>query len=572
MTQPVADRRARSGHANPFVILLVVLSATFVQLLDISIVNVAIPSIQRELHATYGQVQLVLVLYQLGFACTLITGARLGDIYGRRRLFIIGMAGFTIASAICGAAPSPVVLILGRLVQGVFSGMMFPQVLSVIQVTFAPRDRGRAFGIFGATIGLATIAGPLVGGSLIQLNIAGLDWRLIFYVNLPIGIAALFGAWTLLNESTSPDAPRLDIPGVLLITIALLLLVFPVTEGRDRGWPWWIFVLLAASVPMFALFALYERRRTARNRSPLIVMSLFSDRAFRSGLVLSAVFFAGIPAFFFTFSVYLQVGQGFSALDAGLTTFPFAFGSALGSTLSDRFAQRLGRGVLVVGVCMLLAGMVGVWLAVTTTGAHPHRYDFAGPFLVCGIGLGFFIAPVVNLILAGIHAEGAGSASGVLSTAQQIGGATGVAVIGVILFGLVGFHAGSAVADVRPELNRHLVALGVPTDVRSHIDTAFARCFTDRANANDPTSTPPSCAAAQRTLAATQLSPAISRGISALVGPNGSVTRTAIARDFSRAYRETVLYELFIFLAALAIVPLLPRPTRTQLPPPAAAA
>ena len=543
------------------------------QLVDISIVNVAIPSIQRELHASYGQIQLVLVLYQLGFAATLITGARLGDIYGRKRLFMIGMAGFTTASAVCGAAPSPEVLIIGRLVQGIFSGLMFPQVLSVIQVTFAPRDRGKAFGIFGATIGIATIAGPLLGGTLIELDIAGLDWRTIFYVNVPIGIAALIGAWFLLDESKAPDAPRLDIPGVFIITAALLLLIYPITIGRDRGWPWWVFVMILASLPLFAFFVAYERRRTRRHQSPLIVMSLFDDRAFRVGLVLSFAFFAGIPAFFFTFSVYLQIGQGFGPLRAGLTTLPFAFGAAVGSTLSDRLTRRLGKRVLSLGVSLLIVGMVGVWLTVTTVGVHPHQYDFIPAFLVCGLGLGFFIAPVITIILAGIHAEGAGSASGVLSTAQQVGGALGVAIIGVVLFGLVGFHAGSAIDDVSAQLDQQLTAIGVPAEARTAIESSFATCFTDRANATDPAAIPDSCKAAQQALT-TVTSPQQAEAVLGVVGPDGSVTNAAIAHDFSRAYRETVLYELFVFGLALLIIQRLPdvdpRAMAGHGPPPAA--
>jgi EmrB/QacA subfamily drug resistance transporter len=549
----------KRGHHNPYVVLVVVLSALFVQLVDVSIVNVAIPSIQKELHASYGAIQLVIVLYQVGFACLLITAGRLGDIYGRRRIFIIGMTGFTIASAICGAAPNEITLVLGRFVQGAFSGLMFPQVLSVIQVTFAPRDRGKAFGILGATIGLATIAGPLLGGSLIAWNPAGLDWRTIFYVNVPIGIAALFGAIRLLGESTAPDAPRLDIPGVAIITVALLAFILPITEGRDRGWPLWLLAMLFASIPLFVVFVVYERRRTDQHKSPLILMSLFRDRAFTVGLLLSFVVFAGVPPFFFSFSIYIQIGIGFSALGAGLATFPFAVGSASGATLSDRLTKRLGTRILALGLAILVSGMIGVLLTARAVGTHPHAYQFVPALVVCGIGFGFFVAPVVNIILAGIHSEGAGSASGVLSTFQMMGGAVGVAVVGVVLFGLVGTNGAHAAAAVEPKLRSELSALRVPAEAQRVIEASFRRCFVDRAKEKDPTTVPPSCAQAQALADRSPLPEPAKQRIRALIGPNGTITREAIARDFSVSFQETLLYEIFVFSLGLLIVFRLPQ-------------
>jgi EmrB/QacA subfamily drug resistance transporter len=564
----------KRGHHNPYVVLVVVLSALFVQLVDVSIVNVAIPSIQQELHASYGSIQLVLVLYQVGFACVLITAGRLGDIYGRRRIFIIGMTGFTIASAICGAAPNETTLVLGRFVQGAFSGIMFPQVLSVIQVTFAPRDRGKAFGILGATIGLATIMGPLLGGTLIAWNPAGLDWRTIFYVNVPIGIAALVGAVRLLGESTAPDAPRLDLPGVAIITLALLAFILPITEGRDRGWPLWLDLLLLASIPLFVIFVRYERQRTEQRKSPLVLMSLFRDRAFTVGLILSFVVFAGVPPFFFSFSVYVQVGMGFSALGAGLTTFPFALGSALGSTQSDRLTKKLGTRVLGLGLAILVSGMIGVLLTVHAVGTHPHAYQFVPAMITCGIGFGFFVAPVINIILAGIHSEGAGSASGVLSTVQMMGGAVGVAVIGVIFFGLLSTNGDRAAQAVEPKLRSELSRLQLPADAEQAIEASFRQCFVDRANEKDPTTVPPSCQEAQAVAKQSPLPEEDKAGIAALIGPNGTITREGIAHDFSRSFQETLLYEIFVFSLGLLIVFRLPQvnPSKLEVPADASAA
>ena len=225
-----------------------VLIASFMILLDISIVNVAIPSVQRDLGATYAEIQWVLAGYQLAYAVVLITGGRLGDIFGRKRLFIIGVSGFTIASLICGLAPSPIALIAARVLQGLMAALMYPQVLSVIQVSFPPRERGAAFGVFGGVIGVASISGPLLGGLLIQADIHvgghALLWRPIFLVNLPIGIGAVVAAFIFLRESRAPSAPRLDIPGVVLATIGLFLIAFPLVEGRDAGWPLWAYLML----------------------------------------------------------------------------------------------------------------------------------------------------------------------------------------------------------------------------------------------------------------------------------------------------------------------------------------
>ncbi len=548
-----ADFPARAGADRPGVVLAIVLSATFMQLVDISIVNTAIPSIQRDLGASYAAIQLIVVVYQLAFACTLITAARLGDIYGRRRLFLIGMVGFTLASAVCGAAPNPTALVLARLVQGFMSGLMFPQVLAVIQVTFPPRERGRAFGILGAVIGLATILGPLLGGLLIQLNLGGLDWRTIFYVNVPIGIVAVVTAFCFLGESRAPNADRLDLPGVALVTTGLLLLVYPLAEGRDRGWPAWLLAMLALSVPVLAAFAAYEVIKTRRNDSPLVWMDLFQDRAFRTGLLLSLVFFLGLPTFFFTFSLYLQIGQGYSALGAGLTGFCFAVGSGVASSRSDRMARRLGNDVLKVGCAVLAVGMALVLLTVHLAGTHPHGYQFIPALLVAGSGLGLFIAPVTNIILAGIHSRAAGSASGVLSTAQQIGGALGVAVVGVLFFSLIGVNAAASSDKVAHELRRELVALRVPGPAVDGIVAGFSHCFIDRAHEKDPGKQPPSC----RQVAAAGVPPEVGRRVAAVV--QARAAPRAMAETFSTSFQEVLIYEIAIFLLAFGVVFALPR-------------
>ena len=533
----VTTTAERKSEIHPNAVLAIVLTAVFMNLLDISIVNVAIPSIQKDLTASFAEIQLVLAGYQLAFACLLITGGRLGDIYGRKRLFILGMAVFTLGSLGCGVSGSPTLLILFRIVQGAGAGLMVPQVLSTIQVTIPPRDRGRAFGLFGATIGIATILGPLVGGALISLNLFGTDWRMIFLVNIPVGIASITAAFRLLPETVAPDAPRLDIPGALVVTLGLFLVVYPLTEGREKGWPVWLVAMVVAAVPVLWAFVAVQRRKTAANASPLVLMTLFGNQSFRVGLVVSLVFFAGIPAFFFTFGLYLQIGLGFSALHAGLTGFPFALGTAIASSQSDRITKRIGTNILRFGAGLLSLSMVILIGAVHHFGTGITSWDIAPFLLLSGLGLGCFVAPLTNLILAGIHGREAGSASGVLTTGQQVGGALGVAVVGIVFFGLLSSHASAAAHAARTRL-----PAAVPATVASH----FEGCFVTQSKAPDPSVTPAGCGIPTGTPATIQ----------AAFGRAAAYGRRV---DFVHAFERTLLYEVGVFLLAALLVTFLPR-------------
>ena len=544
-------RAASRGEQHPFLVLSIVLTAVFVQLLDVSIVNVAVPSIQRDIGASFAAVQLVLAGYQLAFACLLITGARLGDIFGRKRLFLAGMTTFTVASALCGLAPNATTLVLARILQGLGSGLMFPQVLAVIQVTIPAKDRGKAFGIFGATIGIATILGPLLGGLLISANLFGTDWRAIFLVNIPIGLLALVAAVLELPDSKAPDSPKLDIPGALLISSGLFLLVYPLTEGREKGWPLYLYAMLAASLPLLVGFVVLQRRKTQRDSGPLLLMTLFANRSFRGGLVLSLVFFAGIPAFFFTFSLYLQIGLGYSPLRSGLTTLPFAIGSGLASARSDSLAKRLGREVLAVGAGLLAVSMVGAILVLHANGTDLHAWAIGPVLFVAGLGLGCFIAPLTNLVLAGIQGREAGSASGVLSTTQQIGGAIGVALIGIVLFGLLGGHAGTSARAQDAGLRQQLAA-ALPAPVAQQAVARFDRCFVTRAKAPDPSATPAGCAPPAQA----------PRMVASALQAAGT---QANKENFLYGIERTLLFEVLLFGASFFLVRLLPNVAPGQL-------
>src|SRR5580658_2295169 len=471
-----------------------VMTGLFMVLLDVSIVNVAIPAIRSNLQANNADIQFVVAGYGLAYAVLLITGGRLGDIFGRKKLFLIGMSGFVIASALCGLAQSAIMLDLSRVLQGGMAAMMYPQVLSVIQVTFPPAERARVFGFVGAVIGIATITGPLVGGLIIRDDITGGSWRWIFLVNLPIGIAALIAATRLITESRAPNATRLDLGGFALSTVGILLLVYPLVEGQVAGWPAWTYICMGLSPFALLAFVLYERSLPA-TRFPLVQLSLFRIPSFRVGVAISAVFIAGIPAFFFTFSLMLQVGLGFSALNAGLTTIPWSLASAVASAMSTRVAPRLGKYTIAIGSVLLVAGILGIIFTIHLQGIKLTGWDLIPSFAVSGIGLGTVIAPLLNIILSGVPPRDAGSASGVLTTFQQLGGAIGVAVVGVVFFGLLSSRAATAIAPVTPQLQSQLAAAGVPAPQSQAEIATFTRCFKAQAASSDPTQPIPVCPA-----------------------------------------------------------------------------
>jgi EmrB/QacA subfamily drug resistance transporter len=412
------------------------------QLLDATIVNVALPDLRADLRATDGELQLVVAGYQLAFACLLLVGGRLGDLVGRKRTFLVGMGVFVVASAACALATTGWQLVATRVVQGAASGLMFPQVLSILQVTVPPQLRGRAFGLYGATVGLSTVLGPVLGGIL--LDPLALGWQSVFWVNVPIGVIALLAGAAKLPESRVPGARRLDALSVPLAAGGLFLILLPLVTGRDAGWPWWSFATMALSLPVLAAFAwrqlrLDPGRDDAPPRpAPLVAPQLLRAPVFRLGLLLNAVFFAGVGPFFFVFILSLQAGLGHQALAAGLTVVPFAAAGAVTSACSARVVAKAGPSVLVLGCALLLAGHAGVIATLHAGGADPSPLAFAPALAVAGFGFGLFVAPVSNIVLTGIDVADAGSASGLLATVQQVGGAAGVAVLGVIFFGLLG--------------------------------------------------------------------------------------------------------------------------------------
>jgi EmrB/QacA subfamily drug resistance transporter len=417
-----------AGHPRRWLILALVLVVECMDLLDSTIVNVAAPSIKAELDTSLSALQWIAGGYALSFAIGLVTGGRLGDIFGRRRMFLIGVAGFTLASALCGLATSPEMLIGFRLVQGLFAASMIPQGLGILRQVFPSDEIQKAFGWFGPVIGLSAVAGPVIGGALTDGDLWGLGWRAIFLVNLPLGVIALAGSARLLPESKADNAPTLDLAGAALVSLAAGLLVYPLIQGREAGWPAWTFVSMAASALALVAFVLVERTR----KSPLVTMSLFRKRAFSAGLATALVFFAGMIGVMLVFSLYLQFGQGFSAIGTGVAMIPWCLGLAVGAGVGNGvLGPKLGRPTLHGGIAVMVAGIAGL-IVVATNGAS--AWVLAGPELVAGIGMGALLSPLFDFVLAGVDDDEVGSASGVLNAMQQLGGAIGVAVIGTIFF------------------------------------------------------------------------------------------------------------------------------------------
>ena len=457
-TAPVAVTSRRAWAA-----LAVLLAGMFMSLLDTTIVNVALPSIEGSLDANEATLSWIISGYALAFGLVLIPAGRFGDRFGHKWVFFTGLAIFTLASLACGLAEDSVQLIVARVVQGIGGGIFFPPVTAFIQLMFPPMKRGKAFGIMGAVIGISSALGPVVGGLLIEALGAEDGWRWIFTVNLPIGILALIAAAFLLPKGSEGKRLSTDGVGLVLLSASLVAILVPLIQGQDEGWPLWTYLSLAAGVILLVIFAFWERRLAARGVEPLVPPHLFSHAAFTGGTILALVYFAAFTSIFFTISILWQSGLGHTALESGLVSIPFAIGSIIGASQSDRLAGKLGRTVLVLGVAMVTVGLGAAWLVLLLVpAADLTNWDLLGPLLVAGIGSGFFIAPNARFIVATVDRSEAGAASGVIGTMQRIGSAVGIAVIGSVLFGNISAANIQGPADVGPAfVSAATIAMGV---------------------------------------------------------------------------------------------------------------
>jgi MFS family permease len=376
--------------------------------------------------------------YVLAFATVLITMGRLGDLYGRKRIFLIGVVGFTIASALAAFAPTADVLVISRFIQGLFAATMVPQVLSIVQVLYSPKDRAGPLGAFGAVTGLAAVAGPLLSGILVTHDVAGLAWRSIFVINLPIGVLLVIGGWFLIPETKSRHRTSIDIPGVILISLALFLVTFALIEGRPRSWAWWIWALIVVSAVLAVVFVRYQRQVESQDGTPLVPPSLFTDRGYASGAVTSFAFFGSIGAYFFVVTLYLQLGLHFSPINSALATLPFSIGAFLASGASVPLVDKFGKGLVTCGLTMFTGAIAWTAQTISHHGNGLEKWDLVGPMLLGGAGLAFAAVPLLDVALANIDVKHAGAASGVFGTFQQVGGALLLAIVGVVFFQTVG--------------------------------------------------------------------------------------------------------------------------------------
>ncbi|MEO6015166.1 MAG: DHA2 family efflux MFS transporter permease subunit [Devosia sp.] len=424
------------AEADPrrWVALAVLLLASFMNLIDVTIVNVALPSLQANLGADASQIEWVIAAYVLAFALGLLPFGRLGDIVGRTHMFLIGVSLFTVASAACGLAPSIEWLIAARVLQGLAGAVMTPQVLAIATVTFPPEERGQSFSLFGLSAGLAAVAGPIVGGLLIGANVAGLDWRPIFLVNIPVGILAVVLGWFIIPRPPGHPGLKNDYIGILLFGASILALVYPLVEGRSYGWPAWAWAMMAASVVGLALFVLWERRQAKSDRPQLLNFSLISNPNFMLGALVTTIFASGIPGFFMVISILLQGGFGFTPLESGLTNTPFSVGVLVISIIAGRFGSNYLRTRVGISAALLVAGMLWLHFIVAGIGDTIDHWWFLPPLFLAGLGLGLGFSALFQTVLAAVPPRDAGAGSGSLQAFQQVGGAIGVALIGEIFF------------------------------------------------------------------------------------------------------------------------------------------
>jgi EmrB/QacA subfamily drug resistance transporter len=434
--------RLQTAQAGPdprrWLMLPVVLTAMFMVGFDIWAVNVAAPSLQRDLHVSDAALQLIVGGYAFMYASGMVTGGRLGDLFGYRRMFMIGVVSFAAASLLCGLAQSATELVAARLVQGLTGAVLVPQVLALITATFPVAERSRALAWFGVTMGVGFVSGQILGGGLIEADLFGLGWRAIFLVNVPVGVLALVAAALVVPHAWAQRRPRLDPLGAIGVSASIALALVPLTLGRDQGWPPWTWVSLAASLPVLALTVAWERRLNRRGGEPLLDLPLFRDRTFSVGLLVNFGLVLFFASFMFVLTLLLQAGLGQPPLHAGVEALPLAAAFTVMSILSPRFSARLGSRSITLGATITTLGTIGLVLTGAHYGAGLTGWDLAPATVLIGLGQGIALPSLIGAVLAHVRPERAGAAAGILTTTQQFGAASGIAIIGAIFYGVLG--------------------------------------------------------------------------------------------------------------------------------------
>ncbi|MFI0805771.1 MFS transporter [Streptomyces echinatus] len=436
--EPAGREDGYDPDPNRWRALWVTLVAGFMSLLDVTIVAVALPTIQRDLHASPAQVQWVVSGYALTFALALVTAGRLGDASDRRRIFLLALSGFVVFSAACGAAPDITLLVVARLAQGLAAGFMAPQNSALIQQMFRGAERGRAFGFFGATVGISSAVGPITGGAILALASGAQGWRWIFYVNVPIGILAVLLGRRLLPRVRRSGRGRVDVPGVVLLGAGVLALMYPLVQAESGGLGglWWLFLAGAA---VLAAFTGWQHRLVARGAAPLLDPRLFTTvRGYAVGAGIGTLYFIGFSGVWLVFALFYQRGLGFSPLRSGLAVTPFALGSAIAAVLSGRLVERYGRLLTVCGLTGVITGLGGTALLLRFVPLHIAPWVAAPVLFLGGIGSGFVVAPNITMTLRDVPVRMAGAAGGALQTGQRLGAALGTAALPGLFYLVLG--------------------------------------------------------------------------------------------------------------------------------------
>jgi EmrB/QacA subfamily drug resistance transporter len=429
---------ARSGTGR-WLAFIVLLAGGLLPSVDFFIVNVSLPSIHTAIGATPAEVQLVVSGYAAAYAVFLITGGRLGDLYGRRRLFLIGMAGFVAANTLCGLAATPSELVTGRVLQGIAAAMLAPQVLGSIRALFpGDSELARALSVYGVMMGLAAALGQFSGGALVEWSPFALGWRTVFLAKLPIGIPVMLVAWFLVPETSASHRRGLDIGGAVLASLALACIVVPLSEGRDQGWPAWTFIMLASAVPLGGAFLRFEAWLTARGGSPLLDLALFAIPSFRRGVLVGTLFFV-TTAFYVLFSIYQQEGYGTAPLQTGLAILPYGIGLFVGPLATGPLPARIRPWLLTIGMGIQVSGYAAVAVVIML---GYDGWPVVLTVLLAGFGQGIAYPRLFNTVLGNVSPHQAGVAAGVLTSALQIGGAVSIAAIGSLFFAMLGDDLG----------------------------------------------------------------------------------------------------------------------------------
>ncbi|WP_055590580.1 MFS transporter [Peterkaempfera griseoplana] len=555
------DRAAVTGpapHRWRWAALFVILAAEVMDLLDAMVTNIAGPSMRADLGGGASVIQWLGAAYTLSMAVGLITGGRLGDIHGRRRMFVVGAVGFTAGSLLCAVSRSPEMLIAARVMQGLFGSVMLPQGLGMIKEMFPPKEMQAAFGMFGPVMGLSAVGGPILAGWLVDADYLGTGWRMIFLINLPLGLAAVLGALRFLPRGRSDNPPRLDIPGMLLVSLAALLVIFPLVQGREYGWPLWSFAMMAASLLVFALFGWYEARRSRAGGDPLVVPTLFRKRGFSGGMVVGLVFFSGMTGFTLVFNLYTQMGLGYSTLKAGLAMVPWSAGMIVGFGVAQA-VRKFGRRVLHGGALVMALGVLGIWITLQAAGIGVSPWQLTPALLVTGLGMGLLMAPFFDIVLAGVEAHETGSAAGTMTAMQQLGGAFGVALLGTVFLGLLGGGVASAADGAAPALRTRLAAVQVTGAAQDAVVQGVRDCVHDRAVAKDPTATPAACTRLERTARSAAHSPGAAAAVGQALQQSG---QDSFKQGFGSAMKAILWVVDGMLLLTFLFAFLLPRQAR----------